>query len=63
MGLRVSDEAEIEGLDLSQHEESAYVFGAGVTRGWATLGAGAASPQTESQGQTRPAGESPGGER
>jgi Amt family ammonium transporter len=63
MGLRVSDEAEIEGLDLSQHEESAYVFGAGVTRGWATLGAGVASPQTESQGPARPTGASPGGER
>jgi Amt family ammonium transporter len=27
--LRVEDEAEIEGLDLSQHSESAYVFGTG----------------------------------
>ena len=26
MGLRVSREAEIEGLDLSQHEEEGYIF-------------------------------------
>ena len=27
MGLRVTDEEERQGLDLSQHNESAYVFG------------------------------------
>ena len=26
MGLRVSREAEIEGLDLSQHDEEGYIF-------------------------------------
>jgi hypothetical protein len=26
MGLRVSDEEERQGLDLSQHSETAYVF-------------------------------------
>ena len=26
MGLRVKDEDEVEGLDLSQHGESGYIF-------------------------------------
>jgi ammonium transporter, Amt family len=26
MGLRVSQQAEIEGLDLSQHEEEGYII-------------------------------------
>ena len=30
MGLRVSEEEELMGLDLSQHTESAYVLGVGL---------------------------------
>jgi Amt family ammonium transporter len=33
MGLRVADEEEFEGLDVSQHSESAYAFGGGATMG------------------------------
>jgi Amt family ammonium transporter len=39
MGLRVSEEDELAGLDLSQHSETAYVFG-GSSYGEFTMGAG-----------------------
>ncbi len=32
MGLRVTDEEEVEGLDLSQHSETAYSLGASAVR-------------------------------
>jgi len=33
MGLRVADEDEFEGLDVSQHSEAAYAFGGGASMG------------------------------
>jgi Amt family ammonium transporter len=39
MGLRVSDEEEVAGLDLSQHSETAYVLG-GSSYGEYSVGAG-----------------------
>jgi Amt family ammonium transporter len=42
MGLRVTDEDEFEGLDVSQHSESAYSLGGGASMG-GSLGAAAAS--------------------
>jgi Amt family ammonium transporter len=38
MGLRVSDEDEVAGLDLSQHSETAYVFGGAAAYGDARVG-------------------------
>jgi ammonium transporter, Amt family len=32
MGLRVTDEEEVEGLDLSQHSETAYSLGGSSMR-------------------------------
>jgi Amt family ammonium transporter len=37
--LRVSDEAEFEGLDVSEHSESAYAFGGGASFGSGSEGA------------------------
>jgi ammonium transporter, Amt family len=42
MGLRVSDEDEMAGLDLSQHSETAYVLG-GSSYGEYSVGAGSSS--------------------
>jgi Amt family ammonium transporter len=42
--LRVSDEAEFEGLDISEHSESAYSFSSGASVGGGSHGAGAPSP-------------------
>jgi Amt family ammonium transporter len=42
--LRVSDEAEFEGLDISEHSESAYSLGSGASMGAGAHGAGAPSP-------------------
>ena len=41
VGLRVSQEDEVVGLDLSQHSETAYVFGGGSYSEFATSGGGA----------------------
>jgi ammonia channel protein AmtB len=38
MGLRVSDEEEVAGLDLSQHSETAYVLGGAGGYGEARAG-------------------------
>jgi Amt family ammonium transporter len=50
MGLRVSDEEEYEGLDVSQHSESAYSFSSGSSMGGASGSMGseayAAAPAT-----------------
>ena len=40
VGLRVSDEDEVAGLDLSQHSETAYAFGGGSYSEFATGGGG-----------------------
>jgi ammonium transporter, Amt family len=32
MGLRITDEEEVEGLDLSQHSETAYTIGGSAIR-------------------------------
>ena len=45
MGLRVSDEDEMAGLDLSQHSETAYALGGVVLRRVLDGGAAAASPR------------------
>ena len=49
--LRVAEEEEFEGLDVSAHSESAYAFGTGATVGAAAHGAPsgsfAASPVTQ----------------
>jgi Amt family ammonium transporter len=44
MGLRVSDEEELAGLDLSQHSETAYALGGSYSE-FATAGPGAGSLQ------------------
>ena len=41
LGLRVSQEDEVAGLDLSQHSETAYVFGGGSYSEFTTSGTGA----------------------
>ncbi len=41
MGLRVTDEEEMAGLDLSQHSETAYTFGGGAYGEYAGGGSGA----------------------
>jgi Amt family ammonium transporter len=40
MGLRVTDEEEMAGLDLSQHSETAYTFGGGAYGEYAGSGHG-----------------------
>ena len=52
MGLRVSEEDEFEGLDVSQHSESAYSFGGGSTMGGAVAG-GAHAAESYAAPQTR----------
>jgi Amt family ammonium transporter len=42
--LRVSDEAEFEGLDISEHSESAYSFASGASVGLGAHAGGSASP-------------------
>jgi Amt family ammonium transporter len=42
--LRVGDEAEFEGLDVSEHSESAYSLGSGATMGAGAHGAGTPAP-------------------
>jgi Amt family ammonium transporter len=41
LGLRVSEEEEVAGLDVSQHSETAYVFGGGSYSEFTTSGTGA----------------------
>ena len=40
MGLRVSDEDEMAGLDLSQHSETAYALGGSSYGEYSTAGTG-----------------------
>ena len=42
--LRVADEAEFEGLDISEHSESAYSLGSGASVGLGAHGSGSSSP-------------------
>jgi Amt family ammonium transporter len=45
VGLRVTEEDEVAGLDLSQHSETAYTFGGG-TYGEYTAGGSGAFPES-----------------
>jgi Amt family ammonium transporter len=54
MGLRVNDEDEVAGLDLSQHSETAYALG-GSTYGEFTPGGGFAEAMRASEAKARPA--------
>ncbi len=54
MGLRVSDEDEVAGLDLSQHSETAYVLGGSSYAEYAT-GSGFAEAMRAAEAKARPA--------
>ena len=47
IGWRVSDEAEVEGIDSDQHGESAYDLGTSISGGLPTSGVLAASTVSE----------------
>ncbi len=51
MGLRVSDEDEFDGLDVSQHSESAYALGGGAGMGAGHTAFESASPALQSAGR------------
>jgi Amt family ammonium transporter len=54
MGLRVSEEDELAGLDLSQHSETAYMFGGTAGYGeFATAGPGSAFAEAIRAGEAR----------
>jgi Amt family ammonium transporter len=53
--LRVSDEAEFEGLDVSEHSESAYSLGGGATMGAGAHGAGTPAPAFSTAAATKTA--------
>ncbi len=56
LGLRVSQEDEVVGLDLSQHSETAYVLGGGSYSEFATSGTGAfADAMRAAEAKPRPA--------
>jgi Amt family ammonium transporter len=56
LGLRVSHEDEVAGLDLSQHSETAYVFGGGSYSEFTTSGTGAfAEAMRPAEAKPRPA--------
>lgn len=55
MGLRVREDDEVAGLDLSQHSETAYTLGGSAYAEYATGGAGAeAMKVTEAKARTAP---------
>ncbi len=56
IGLRAPEEAEYEGLDTSQHAETAYEFGASIARGLAEV----PSPRATGEGEAAPARSEPG---
>jgi Amt family ammonium transporter len=49
MGLRVADEDEFEGLDVSQHSESAYAMGGGASMGGSFGSTAVESPMASTQ--------------
>ena len=51
MGLRVKEEDELAGLDLSQHSETAYVFGGSSYGEYAAGAAGAFAEAERAAGQ------------
>ena len=55
VGLRVSDEDEVAGLDLSQHSETAYAAGTGSYGEFATSGGAFAEAMRASEAKPRPA--------
>jgi Amt family ammonium transporter len=55
VGLRVTDEDEVSGLDLSQHSETAYAGGAGVYGEFATGTGAFAEAMRASEAKPRPA--------
>jgi len=55
LGLRVSDEDEVAGLDLSQHSETAYAGGAGSYGEFASGGGAFAEAMRGSEAKPRPA--------
>jgi Amt family ammonium transporter len=55
VGLRVSEEAEVAGLDLSQHSETAYALGGGGYAELATAGGGLAEALRAAEAKARAA--------
>jgi Amt family ammonium transporter len=55
VGLRVSDEDEVAGLDLSQHSETAYAFGGGSYSEFTTGGGAFAEAMRAAEAKARPA--------
>jgi Amt family ammonium transporter len=56
MGLRVSDEDEMAGLDLSQHSETAYALGGSSYGEYSTAGTAAGLAETMRAAEARPRG-------
>jgi Amt family ammonium transporter len=54
MGLRVADEDEFEGLDVSQHSEAAYAFGGGASMGGGSGAHAGSSFSTSAAAQHKP---------
>jgi ammonium transporter, Amt family len=55
VGLRVSEEDEVVGLDLSQHSETAYAFGGGSYSEFASGTGGVGEPLRAAEAKARPA--------
>jgi Amt family ammonium transporter len=55
VGLRVSDEDEVVGLDLSQHSETAYVLGGGSYSEFASGSGAFGEAMRAAEAKTRPA--------
>ena len=55
IGLRVTDEDEVAGLDLSQHSETAYAFGGGSYSEYTTTGGAFAEAVRATEAKARPA--------
>jgi ammonia channel protein AmtB len=55
MGLRISDEDEMAGLDLSQHSETAYALGGSAAYGeYSMAGSGAFESMKPAEAKVRP---------
>ncbi len=55
VGLRVTDEDEMAGLDLSQHSETAYAMGGGSYSEYTTAGGAFAEAMRATEAKARPA--------
>jgi hypothetical protein len=55
VGLRVTDEDEIAGLDLSQHSETAYTMGGGSYSEFASGGGAFGEAMRAAEAKARPA--------